>query len=139
MLFCCSSQRPVLWCARTLLLKRCFAQSVQKNAVTSQFRNINTASFNTQQLSREQYQRSSKYLSNSVNFVNDHQLTGIYIRHKGSLYRLEERQFHTSGRKDAFPPVIWAAVSMLTKAGAVLSGRYGVYIHKISSLHVFIF
>lgn len=44
----------------------------------------------------------------------------IHIQH-GQLHF--SRHFHISGRKNALPPLIWAAVSFASKTGAVLTGR----------------
>lgn len=48
----------------------------------------------------------------------------IHTQQNGQTYFAQSsRQFHTSGRKDALPPLIWAVVSLVSKTGAVLTGR----------------
>ncbi|XP_060574983.1 metalloendopeptidase OMA1, mitochondrial-like [Ruditapes philippinarum] len=117
-LFCVSTQKSLLRCPKTVFTQRYISRNILKNAVTLQHRNSNSRQYSTQQ-----DQIYPKYLRNSAKFVKNSELACDVIRDLGIIYTPSLRQFHTSGRKDAFPPLIWAAVSFISKAGAVLTGR----------------
>ncbi|XP_045157835.2 metalloendopeptidase OMA1, mitochondrial-like [Mercenaria mercenaria] len=119
---CCRSQIRLPLFTKTV--GRYLSRYRQQNAVILHLRTYNSHLVlqSTQQCSKE---RTFEGLRSDLTqkSINSSQLAGVYIRQHGFVCTAGARQFHTSGRKDAFPPLIWAVVSFATKAGAVLTGR----------------